>query len=102
MPTPAIINNRACEAARALPGVATVWTATDLPEIKRSMPAGYGGSYKGRAFQVPVLADERVRYVGEGVLPSCSPRAPMPRPTGAWPSRSSTIPCPSPRIPKEP
>jgi len=55
------------EAARALPGVAAVWTATDLPEIKRSMPAGYGGSYKGRAFQVPVLAHERVRYVGEGV-----------------------------------
>ncbi|HEV2054932.1 MAG TPA: molybdopterin cofactor-binding domain-containing protein, partial [Methylomirabilota bacterium] len=55
------------EAARALPGVAAVWTAPDLPEIKRSMPAAYGGQYKGRAFAVPVLAHERVRYVGEGV-----------------------------------
>jgi carbon-monoxide dehydrogenase large subunit len=57
----------ALEAARALPGVAAVWTAPDLPEMKNAMPAAYGGSYKGRAFQVPVLAHERVRYVGEGV-----------------------------------
>jgi aerobic carbon-monoxide dehydrogenase large subunit len=55
------------EAARALPGVTGVFTARDLPEIKRSMPAAYGGSYKGRAFAVPVLAHERVRYVGEAV-----------------------------------
>ena len=55
------------QAAKAVPGVAAVWTAPDLPEIKRSMPAAYGGSYKGRAFAVPVLAHERVRYVGEGV-----------------------------------
>ena len=57
----------AVEAAKAVPGVAAVFTAPDLPEIKRSMPAAYGGSYKGRAFEVPVLAHERVRYVGEGV-----------------------------------
>ncbi len=57
----------ALEAARALPGVAAVWTALDLPEMKNAMPAAYGGTYKGRAFQVPVLAHERVRYVGEGV-----------------------------------
>ena len=55
------------EAARALPGVAAVWAAPDLPEIKRSMPAHYGTQYKGRAFAVPVLAHERVRYVGEAV-----------------------------------
>jgi hypothetical protein len=55
------------EAARALPGVAGVYTAPDLPEIKRSMPAASGGSYKGRAFTVPVLAHQRVRYVGEPV-----------------------------------
>jgi len=55
------------EAARTLPGVAAVWTAPDLPEIKRSMPAAYGGQYKGRAFAVPVLAHDRVRYVGEAV-----------------------------------
>jgi carbon-monoxide dehydrogenase large subunit len=61
------IINIGVEAARALPGVAAVWTARDLPEIKRSMPAAYGGQYKGRAFAVPVLAHERVRYVGEGV-----------------------------------
>jgi carbon-monoxide dehydrogenase large subunit len=58
----------AVEEAKALPGVAAVWTATDFPEMKRSMPAAYGGSYKGRAFEVPVLAHERVRYVGEGVV----------------------------------
>ena len=58
----------ALEAARALPNVAAVWTALDLPEMKNAMPAAYGGSYKGRAFQVPVLAHERVRYVGEGVV----------------------------------
>jgi carbon-monoxide dehydrogenase large subunit len=58
----------ALEAARALPGIAAVWTALDLPEMKNAMPAAYGGSYKGRAFQVPVLAHERVRYVGEGVV----------------------------------
>ena len=58
----------ALEAARALPGIAAVWTALDLPEMKNAMPAACGGSYKGRAFQVPVLAHERVRYVGEGVV----------------------------------
>ena len=44
-----------------MPGVVAVFTAPDLPEIKRSMPAAYGGSYKGRAFEVPVLAHERAR-----------------------------------------
>src|SRR5262245_26514767 len=57
----------AVDTARAAPGVIAVWTAPDLPEIKHPMPAAYGGSYKGRAFKVPVLAHERVRYVGEGV-----------------------------------
>ena len=55
------------EAARALPGVAAVFTAADLPEIKRSMPAAYGGQYKGRPFTVPVLAHERAIHVGEGL-----------------------------------
>jgi aerobic carbon-monoxide dehydrogenase large subunit len=55
------------EAAKALAGVVTVWTASDLPEIKCSMPAPYGGSFKGRPFAVPILASERVRYVGEPV-----------------------------------
>jgi len=55
------------EAAKALSGVTAVWTASDLPEIKRSMPAAYGGQYKGRTFTVPILAHERVRYVGEAV-----------------------------------
>lgn len=54
-------------AAKTLPGVTAAWTASDLPVIKRSMPAAYGGSYKGRAFTVPILAHERVRYVGEAV-----------------------------------
>ena len=55
------------DAARGVPGVQGVYAAPDLPEIKRSMPAQYGGQYKGRAFTVPVLAHERVRYVGEAV-----------------------------------
>src|SRR5207244_3536862 len=55
------------EAARALPGGAAVFTAADLPEIKRSMPAAYGGQYKGRPFTVPVLAHERAIHVGEGL-----------------------------------
>jgi aerobic carbon-monoxide dehydrogenase large subunit len=55
------------EAARALSGVAAVLTAPDLPEIKRSMPAAYGGQYKGRPFTVPVLAREVANHVGEAL-----------------------------------
>jgi carbon-monoxide dehydrogenase large subunit len=55
------------ETARALPGVAAVLTAPDLPEIKRSMPAAYGGQYKGRPFTIPVLAHERANHVGEAI-----------------------------------
>jgi carbon-monoxide dehydrogenase large subunit len=51
-------------AARAIRGVLAVWTAADVPPLGR--PLTTGGS-KERGFAVPVLAGERVRYVGEPV-----------------------------------
>jgi carbon-monoxide dehydrogenase large subunit len=48
----------AMEAAKAVPGVVAVFTAPDLPEIKRSMPDAYDGSSKGRAFEAPFLGHE--------------------------------------------
>ncbi len=49
--------------ATTLPGVVAVWTAADLPEIARPMPA----PAKGRPFAMPVLAHDVVRYAGEPV-----------------------------------
>src|SRR2546422_4366222 len=57
----------ATDAARALPGVILVWSASDLGEIAPHMPTGYGGAQKGRPWAQPVLARELVRYVGEAV-----------------------------------
>jgi aerobic carbon-monoxide dehydrogenase large subunit len=54
------------EAARALPGVVAVWTAADLADVppidfrEGSIPAF-------DAFRQPVLATDKVRYVGEPV-----------------------------------
>jgi carbon-monoxide dehydrogenase large subunit len=53
-------------AARALPGVVAAWTAADIPEI------GSIGFREGRiesldAYRQPVLAIDRVRYVGEPI-----------------------------------
>ena len=53
--------------ARARPGVVAAWSAADLPEAARSMPGAYGGGQKGRPWAQPILARERVRYVGEPV-----------------------------------
>src|SRR2546425_13172771 len=55
----------ATDAARALPGVILVWSASDLGEIAPHMPTAYGGAQKGRPWAQPVLAREVVRYVGE-------------------------------------
>jgi aerobic carbon-monoxide dehydrogenase large subunit len=50
------------KAARAIPGVLAVWSATDVPAL--GIASGGG---KDRAFVVPLLAGERARYVGEPV-----------------------------------
>ena len=53
--------------ARQRPGVLAAWAAGDLADLARSVPAAWGGSHKGRPFAVPLLAAERVRYVGEPI-----------------------------------
>jgi carbon-monoxide dehydrogenase large subunit len=52
--------------ARATPGV-TVFTAADLPEVARGIPAAFGGAPSTRPYVQHVLAPEVVRYVGEPV-----------------------------------
>jgi aerobic carbon-monoxide dehydrogenase large subunit len=53
------------EVARAMPGVVGAFAATDLPEVENNLndpvPPGMGGSPR------PVLAHDRVRYVGEPI-----------------------------------
>src|SRR2546426_12778878 len=53
-------------AARALPGVFAVWTAADIPDVP---PVGFreGRVEKLEPYRQPVLATERVRYVGDPV-----------------------------------
>ena len=48
-------------------GVVAAWSAADLPDVARSISAAWGGTHKGRPFAVPILAGQRVRYVGEPV-----------------------------------
>jgi carbon-monoxide dehydrogenase large subunit len=57
----------ALEPARAMPGVVAAWSAADLPEVAGAMPPAYGSVRKGRPWAQPVLARDRVRYVGEPV-----------------------------------
>ncbi len=57
----------AARAALAMPGVVAVWSAADLPEVSRPIPAAYGAAHKGRPFAQPVLAADVARYVGEAV-----------------------------------
>jgi carbon-monoxide dehydrogenase large subunit len=54
------------DAARAMPGVHTVWTAADIPEVP---PIDFreGRIERLEPYRQPVLAAERVRYVGEPV-----------------------------------
>ena len=54
-------------AVRRAPGVVAAWSAADLPEVARTIAAAWGGSHKGRPFGVPILAGDRVRYVGEPI-----------------------------------
>jgi aerobic carbon-monoxide dehydrogenase large subunit len=54
-------------AVRKRRGVLAAWSAADLPGVARTIAAAWGGSHKGRPFAVPLLADGRVRYVGEPV-----------------------------------
>jgi carbon-monoxide dehydrogenase large subunit len=54
-------------AAKRLPGVLAVWTAADLPEFGRPLTTAASGAHKDRPFVVPILAADRVRYVGEPV-----------------------------------
>jgi carbon-monoxide dehydrogenase large subunit len=56
----------AAEAA-ALPGVLSVLGPADLPEAGRPLPSPYGSHSRARPHAQPVLARERVRYVGEPV-----------------------------------
>ncbi|MBI2879758.1 MAG: xanthine dehydrogenase family protein [Candidatus Rokubacteria bacterium] len=53
--------------AMAAPGVVAVWTAADLPEAGRPLLAFAGAVHRERPFTVPLLAGDRVRYVGEPV-----------------------------------
>src|SRR5215813_3230899 len=54
------------EAARSLPGVVAVWTAADIPDIP---PVDFreGRIEKLEPYRQPVLATERVRYIGDPV-----------------------------------
>ncbi|MGH7323822.1 MAG: xanthine dehydrogenase family protein molybdopterin-binding subunit, partial [Candidatus Rokuibacteriota bacterium] len=54
-------------AARARPGAIAVWSAADLPEVARPMPAAFGAVRKGRPYSVPVLAGDVARWVGQPV-----------------------------------
>jgi carbon-monoxide dehydrogenase large subunit len=56
------------EAAAAMPGVVAVFTAADLPELARGIPAPFGGPSGTRPYVQPVLARDVVRYVGEPVV----------------------------------
>ncbi|MDB5509886.1 MAG: xanthine dehydrogenase, molybdenum binding subunit apoprotein [Hyphomicrobiales bacterium] len=60
------INSISIEAALALPGVFAVWTARDIPEIG---PIDFreGKIEKLEPYRQPVLAIDRLRYIGEPV-----------------------------------
>src|SRR5688572_5843186 len=53
--------------ARRRPGVLAAWSAGDLPGLARTLSAAWGGTHKGRPFAIPILAGDRVRYVGEAI-----------------------------------
>ncbi|HEU5320140.1 MAG TPA: xanthine dehydrogenase family protein, partial [Methylomirabilota bacterium] len=54
-------------AVRRRPGVLAAWGAAELTDVAPTISAAWGGTHKGRPFAVPILASERVRYVGEPV-----------------------------------
>jgi CO/xanthine dehydrogenase Mo-binding subunit len=55
-----------CEAARAMPGVFAVWTAADIPDVPRIELRDGSEEALLRCCQ-PVLATEKVRYVGDPI-----------------------------------
>ncbi len=55
------------EAARALPGVAAVWTADDIADLPPIDFRGDRGSEELKPYRQPVLAKGRVRYAGDPV-----------------------------------
>src|SRR2546426_20514 len=67
IPAPARIAKIALAEARALRGGVAAWSAAALPETARPMPSAYGAVRKGRPWSQPILARDRVRYVGEPV-----------------------------------
>ncbi len=52
-------------AARALTGVAAVWTLADLPELAAANVPPLVPEPKGRAYVHPIMAGQRARHVGE-------------------------------------
>src|SRR3989475_124653 len=69
------ITKLALDEARALPGVVAAWSAAELPEAARAMPAAYGAGQPGRPGGQPILAKDVVRYVGEPVAVGGAERA---------------------------
>jgi len=53
--------------ALALPGVVAAFTAVDLPELGRPIPA-YGQLKNFRDYEQPALGRDKVRYVGEPIV----------------------------------
>jgi CO/xanthine dehydrogenase Mo-binding subunit len=60
------IKSIGCEAARAAPGVFAVWTAADIPDVPRIELRDGSEETLLRCCQ-PVLAKEKLRYVGDPV-----------------------------------
>ena len=55
------------DAARAMPGVVAIFTAADLPECKRPIPAATPSPASFRSAPQSVFADPMVRHTGEVV-----------------------------------
>jgi carbon-monoxide dehydrogenase large subunit len=53
--------------ALGVAGVVAILTVADLPDTARALPTAYGARRTGRPWAQPVLAGDRVRYVGEAV-----------------------------------
>ncbi len=60
------LGNVRVDEALALPGVVAAFTAADLPELSEPIPA-YGQLKNFRDYAQPVLARDKVRYVGEPI-----------------------------------
>ena len=54
-------------AAVAMPGVVAVWTGEDVSQLFRRSTSAWSGSKAWSRYRQPILAQQRVRYVGEPV-----------------------------------